>query len=85
MSYFRLNTLLSFWTKKTYYRLKSEWKYHEIFSFLEAILKWYKVKYCDDTIYIIYNSLFEKECVGYRFINGEVTDIIDEEEIREIE
>lgn len=65
--------------------IKSEWKYHEIFSFLEAILKWYKDKYYDDTIYTIFNSLFEKECVGYRFINGEVTDIIDEEEIQEIE
>ena len=65
--------------------IKSEWKYHEIFSFLEAILKWYKDKYYDDTIYTIFNSFFEKECVGYRFINGEVTDIIDEEEIQEIE
>lgn len=65
--------------------IKSEWEYHEIFSFLEAILKWYKDKYYDDTIYTIFNSLFEKECVGYRFINGEVTDIIDEVEIREIE
>lgn len=65
--------------------IKSEWKYHEIFSFLEAILKWYKDKYYDDTIYTIFNSLFEKECVGYRFINGEVTDIIDEEQIQEIE
>lgn len=65
--------------------IKSEWKYHEIFSFLEAILKWYKDKYYDDSIYTIFNNLFEKECVGYRFINGEVTDIIDHEEIQEIE
>ena len=65
--------------------IKTEWEYHEIFSFLEAILKWYKEKYYDDSIYTIFNSLFEKECVGYRFINGEITDIISKEEIDEVE
>ncbi len=65
--------------------IKSEWEYHEIFSFLEAILKWYKDKYYDNSMYTIFNNLFEKECVGYRFIDGKITDIIDEEEIQEIE
>lgn len=65
--------------------IKSEWEYHEIFTFLEAILKWYKDRYNDDFVYSVFNSLFERECVGYRFINGEITDIIDSEEIKEIE
>lgn len=65
--------------------IKNEWEYHEIFSFLESILKWYKDKFCDTTIYDLFNTFFERECVGYRFINFEITDIIDEEEIKEIE
>lgn len=65
--------------------IKILWEYHEIFSFLEAILKWYNDKYYDDSLYTVFNNLFEKECVGYRFINGEITDIIDDEEIQEIE
>lgn len=65
--------------------IKNEWEYHEIFTFLEAILNWYKNRHNDDTVYNIFNKLFEKECVGYRFINGEITDIIDSKEIKEIE
>ena len=36
-------------------------------------------------IYDIFNDFFEKECVGYRFIDNIITDIIDDEEIKEIE
>ncbi len=64
--------------------IKEKWEYHEIFSFLEAILKWYKDKHYDTPIYDIFNDFFEKECVGYRFIDGKITDIINEKEIGEI-
>ncbi len=33
----------------------------------------------------IFNELFEIECVGYRFVNMQITDIINDEEIKEIE
>lgn len=65
--------------------VKKDWTYSDIFSFLEAFLDWYIEKTFDDEVYSIFNTVFEKECVGYRFINGEVTDIIDSEEIKEIE
>lgn len=65
--------------------IKTDWEYHEIFSFLESVLEWYKKKYYSDDIYNIFNNLFKQECVGYRFIDGQVTDITNEEEIKEIE
>lgn len=65
--------------------VKKDWTYSDIFSFLEAFLDWYIEKTFDDEVYSIFNTVFEKECVGYRFINGKVTDIIDSEEIKEIE
>lgn len=64
--------------------IKNRWEYYDIFSFIEGILDWtpseYKVKLTDR-----FNKLFEEECVGYRFVNGQIIDIIDEEEIKEIE
>lgn len=65
--------------------IKKEWEYHEIFSFLEELLKWYSENIWDFEIYDRFNKLFEREFVGYRFIEGIITDIIDQEEIKEIE
>lgn len=65
--------------------IKTNWEYHEIFSFLESILYWYNKKYPLDEIYVIFNNLFEQECVGYRFIDGKITDIVNDEEIKEVE
>ncbi len=64
--------------------IKKDWEFYDIFSFLEEIVGWYEDNFFED-LSEIFNNLFEKECVGYRFINGEVTDIIDSEEIKEIE
>ena len=65
--------------------IKSEWNYDEVFTFFEALIVWYSQTTYDRTIYNSFNQLFERECVGYRFIDGKVTDIIDNSEISEIE
>lgn len=64
--------------------IKEKWEYHEIFSFLEETLKWYTDRYNDNEVYTLFNNYFENECVGYRFIDRKVTDIISKEEIKEI-
>lgn len=65
--------------------IKWKWEYHEIFSFLEEFFRWCKEKLHIDEIYNIANSIFERECVGYRFVDGLIVDVIDEQEIKEIE
>lgn len=65
--------------------IKRDWTYSDIFSFLEAFLNWYSNKTFDYEVYQMFNNIFENECVGYRFIDKKITDIIDEKEIKEIE
>lgn len=65
--------------------IKNEWTYDEIFSFLESFCKYYSDSFYDDGIYEILNDFFEKECVGYRFVDGLIIDIIDDIEIKELE
>ncbi len=65
--------------------IKKEWSYDDIFTFLEAFLDWYSKFMCDYDVYDMFNDLFKKECVGYRFIDGKITDIVDEVEMNEIE
>ncbi|MBQ7141223.1 MAG: hypothetical protein IJO32_06955 [Bacilli bacterium] len=65
--------------------IKIEWQYHDIFSFLESLLDWYCESIYDNNVYDMFNKMFEKECVGYRFIDRKITDIVDEIEIAEIE
>lgn len=65
--------------------IKKDWQYHDVFSFLEVLLEWYCVSAFDNEIYDKFNQMFEKECVGYRFIEGRITDIIDDVEISEVE
>ena len=65
--------------------IKKDWTYSDIFSFLEVFLNWYSHKAFDYEVYQAFNDLFEKECVGYRFIDKKITDIISKEEINEVE
>lgn len=65
--------------------IKKKWYYDEIFSFLEAFCKYYSDSYYDNSIYQVFNIFFEKECVGYRFVDGLIIDIIDDIEIKELE
>ena len=64
--------------------LKRSWAYYDVFSFLESLLEWY-VATMGEKIYNLFNELFEKECVGYRFVGCKITDIIDDLEIEEVE
>lgn len=63
--------------------IKKNWQYYDILSFIEEIVIWYNKSFYQD-LTGIFNELFEVECVGYRFINKQITDIINDEEIKEI-
>lgn len=62
----------------------SEWNVYDLLSFIEAtssyILDTTDVDFCN-----IINKLFQSECVGYRFIDGIITDIVDKEQAEAIE
>ncbi len=66
--------------------------YNEVFDILWYICDWiinnYKSEFYNEypnEAYEMLNSLFEKEYVGYRFIDGEIVPITDEIEVNEIE
>ena len=65
--------------------IKTNWKYYDVFSFLEAILEWYDRTFSGCPYYVLCNNIFKRECVGYRFIDGKIVYIIDPCEIDEIE
>ena len=62
--------------------------YNEVFDFLELLGK---LRYDDieqknrNSYYESINMLFEMECVGYRFVDGRIVPITDENEIKSIE
>lgn len=64
--------------------IRKDWQYYDILSFIEEIVIWYNKFFYQD-LTGIFNELFEIECVGYRFVNMQITDIINDEEIKEIE
>lgn len=58
--------------------------YDNVFSLLEYLARAYdEAGLCD--VYEIYNSIFEQEFVGYRFIDGIIVSITDENELESIE
>ena len=65
--------------------LKLYWSYDEIFSFLESFLSYYSSKLRSLDVYDKFNDLFKMECVGYRFVNKMIVDIIDDIEIDELQ
>lgn len=62
-----------------------EWKIYDVFTFLEEFTKWIVKKFKFHRIYDEFNSLFKMECVGYRFIDGKICDIIAEHEIQSLD
>lgn len=61
--------------------------YNEVLDIIWYIYKWL-YEYFDDTAITFdddINCVFEQECVGYRFVNGQIVEITDENEIKEIE
>lgn len=64
--------------------------YDDILTLIEAVIQYFNnlvkndYSYEKDYIFKQMNSVFEREYVGYRFINGEISPISDEFEIRAI-
>ena len=65
--------------------------YNEVLDIIWVVCNWLSVNYysytesTDNIIYGTMNELFEKEYVGYRFVNGKIVQITDKNEINEIE
>ena len=61
--------------------------YNEVLDITWYICKWISenMKYPHEGHYKVLNNFFEKECVGYRFVSGNIIRITDEVEIAEIE
>lgn len=63
--------------------------YNEILDLLWFVCKWIhdhmKNREINTVVYDYFNNLFEKEYVGYRFVDGQVVAITDEQETGEIE
>ncbi len=82
-------------------KIHFEEKWHIVFDILEVISKWLRANNASrgclgdkttnaitintDYFYQEVNALFEKECVGYRLIDGKVCPITDAHEIEQIE
>lgn len=64
--------------------ISKQWEMDNIFTFLEGI-----IPFCERVYYYNIekdlNEIFEEECVGYRFVEGKIIDVIEQEEIDEIE
>ena len=64
--------------------------YDDILTLIEAVIQYfenltqYNSRYKKDYFFKQMNSVFERKYVGYRFINGEISPISDEFEIRAI-
>lgn len=63
--------------------------YNEILDLLWFVCKWIhdhmKNREINTVVYDYFNNIFEKEYVGYRFVDGQIVAITDEQEIGEIE
>ena len=73
------------------YKVIKDAPYNEVFDLLWYICKWltsnYRTNYDSSPtiIYEVLDKIFEREFVGYRFINGIIAPISDEIEVKEIE
>lgn len=61
-----------------------EGDYDEVFTILEFVCPYYEKYYTPLTFQNKVNAIFEKEYVGYRFIDGQITQITDLNEIDSI-
>lgn len=61
--------------------------YNEVLDIIWYICDWLNENYIlvNDLHYDTFNSLFERESIGYRFVCGDVVPITDKQEIKEIE
>lgn len=61
--------------------------YNEVLDMIWFICKWLSdnMQGLGNSVYKVVNEIFQQECVGYRFVNGEIIPITDDTEIKEIE
>ncbi|MHA1799960.1 MAG: AbiJ-NTD4 domain-containing protein [Candidatus Helarchaeota archaeon] len=59
-------------------------KWFEVYDFILFIANNYPIKETNEKFMDICNIIFTQELSGYRFINGEITDITSEDEIKSI-
>lgn len=69
------------------YQVITQAPYNEVLDIIWYISDWFLQKNysLQEFLETFYNSIFEEECVGYRFVNGEIVPITDKHEIAEIE
>ena len=60
-------------------------EYHEVFDFIEGIIRGTRLDNQKKTYIDDINRIFIEENVNYRIINGLITDLLNEETIKEIE
>lgn len=60
------------------------WEINELFDFLEVFCSYLNRNHNID-LFSIFNEIFENECVGFRFVDEQITSIIDKNEIKSIE
>lgn len=61
--------------------------YNEVLDVVELSCGWINNHYCnhDDAMFLVMNEVFEKEYVGYRFVDSHIVAITDKNEIESIE
>lgn len=75
--------------------------YYDVLTLIEAIIEYwdsylrdtegcdyydeYNRRYQGESIYEVVNSIFQREFIGYRFVDGKLTPISDEFELKEVE
>lgn len=61
--------------------------YNEVLDIIWYICDWFigENPNVQELLSVYFNDIFEKECVGYRFVNGKIVGITDDAEMRAIE
>lgn len=61
--------------------------YNEVLDMIWYVCDWLiqRNPNIQELVTAYFNEIFEQECVGYRFVNGQIVEMTDENEIKEIE
>jgi len=79
----RMNSYEIFEMIKKYFF--NEWKWYEIYDFLEFIVNNYLNESVNSQFIILCNSVLEKNLSAYRFVGNKIVEMTSKEEISEIE
>ena len=59
--------------------------YNEVLDVIEYCCRWISRSFeLGDAVYRVFNDVFEREFIGYRFLNGQIVPITDEHELSSI-